>query len=828
MPDPYYFQWQNPVLRETIYPMRELKLRDFLLFDYEVELWKTYYPIWQENKDQIPESLRNLVQVTFNKEKSKLQQAVQDYDETLRLLCEDVVLNREHDYLKRIIPLVRSMHQLFRERFEGFSVPRQGNFLRDRIAEFQNLLKEVDRHISNKQRSIRDNGQEWANRNGYQALLDMLSNFTRPMVENELQLLTRFQAAYNRMAVYEQQRKAKEVEWQKKHKTAAELAARIDREVKTVEKKLANLEFEISFFRQIRQVQEVEPHFIESDIKAFYRNEFKRIDQDILDQIQRIHKQIAEHFKQPKNTADFLKGRVVFLESCLRMAPPDSKTAEYRQAIGRKELSKLKEYELAYASREKPAEVQARLQKLEVEHAALSQQLQGFQQKQGGPKGVIEEALRTLKVSRQDQIIALADPSRIRIKDIVEDKLDSYRSELQEKNAEQLLADIVRIFVKNPGKYPLWLQYMVIHFSGMRYKSAHGSWQDPKKLLVELRKQKFLQDADSLEIEQLDDRRALEKLARMKAQVPSWMWHEIVRLTDLKVNEVTHQQWEQLSREEIDLMYQPGSGKLRQALFDWKKVITVWREEHYRTKRLNVTSAVCNEVAEHIQHLRGIKPPGGLTAKPAWYLSEEAKSAKKPDSEQAYFLKPKDAAPFIPGASIFWLRWVRKYPNLAQVTRPLILRSGDPLVPLENTKPKITIDNNDYKRVVNVQDRDARGKIIGNRQEEQWLRWMHESTVVKVVDTAEGTVVYTFETSLPDEPRSLSTMGLSKRYLVHLIHSFPTNEDRGTFVGYVPEGDIPFEPLKEMLDWNQILRRKAFSLEEIRHYWKEVTELKPE
>ena len=28
---------------------------------------------------------------------------------------------------------------------------------------------------------------------------------------------------------------------------------------------------------------------------------------------------------------------------------------------------------------------------------------------------------------------------------------------------------------------------MVVHFSGMRYKSAHGSWADPKDLLVRLR-----------------------------------------------------------------------------------------------------------------------------------------------------------------------------------------------------------------------------------------------------------------------------------------------------------------------------------------------------
>jgi hypothetical protein len=38
-----------------------------------------------------------------------------------------------------------------------------------------------------------------------------------------------------------------------------------------------------------------------------------------------------------------------------------------------------------------------------------------------------------------------------------------------------------------------------------------------EKAACELRKQKFLQDADSLGLEQLDDRRALEKLAALEA-----------------------------------------------------------------------------------------------------------------------------------------------------------------------------------------------------------------------------------------------------------------------------------------------------------------------
>ena len=38
----YNFQWQNPVLLKDIYPMRIQKLRDFLLFYKEADLWAEY------------------------------------------------------------------------------------------------------------------------------------------------------------------------------------------------------------------------------------------------------------------------------------------------------------------------------------------------------------------------------------------------------------------------------------------------------------------------------------------------------------------------------------------------------------------------------------------------------------------------------------------------------------------------------------------------------------------------------------------------------------------------------------------------------------------
>ena len=42
MAEPMYFQWQNEFLCKTIYPMREPKLRDFLVYYMEIDLWKQY------------------------------------------------------------------------------------------------------------------------------------------------------------------------------------------------------------------------------------------------------------------------------------------------------------------------------------------------------------------------------------------------------------------------------------------------------------------------------------------------------------------------------------------------------------------------------------------------------------------------------------------------------------------------------------------------------------------------------------------------------------------------------------------------------------------
>ena len=94
-------------------------------------------------------------------------------------------------------------------------------------------------------------------------------------------------------------------------------------------------------------------------------------------------------------------------------------------------------------------------------------------------------------------------------------------------------------------------------------------------------------------------------------------------------------------------------------------------------------------------------------------------------------------------------------------------------------------------------------------QQKQWLRWIHEATVAEVAETADGMTVITYETALPDGDKGTSAVGIFKMPLSWHLDDGPEDTYNRSFVGYVPEGQVPMEHLKTMLDWNRILRKKV-------------------
>jgi hypothetical protein len=502
-------------------------------------------------------------------------------------------------------------------------------------------------------------------------------------------------------------------------------------------------------------------------------------------------------------------------------------------------------------------------------------------EKVGGPKlewYKLSKADPNYKTTEEEFLVNYDPKVPVTVKDIVRLKVEQYVKTLDGKDQYQLLADIRARFEKEPKRFPLWLQYMIVHFSGMRYKSAHGSWADPKDLLVRLRveevkkAQAALSDADvaakcaekvaqyegndankpalakatdktwkdkvalhmqgvkangpktkraglaglveeeaRYEFMTMTTEQASAKLEAMRSQLPAWAWKMIVMLTQLRTNHATADGWETFSPEEDKVRF--ADAALYPIFSKWASDnIGMWRPEHGRSQELIVTRAVCNETAEHAQHIRGHLPPGGLTDNAARYVKLAAE--KTPG---CYFIHPTGAENYTQGASIFWLRYVNSEPSVWQIPKPTQDSNGVGLVPGEflgkRAQPKGGKNAPapavpwDYKGGGMTRSRTVVGADKKKSTQTQWLRWIHEATAIEVVDTADGTYVYTFETSLPDDFRGTSCLGVFRNTLRWNLDDGAEDNYNRSFVGYAPEGQVPMENLKPLMDWNRILAK---------------------
>jgi hypothetical protein len=486
------------------------------------------------------------------------------------------------------------------------------------------------------------------------------------------------------------------------------------------------------------------------------------------------------------------------------------------------------------------------------------------------------------------QLPALGSSGQVGSRVVVQWEVARYRRELEKLEHDDLIRRVVDLLDSQKERFPIWVQYMVLHFSGMRYRSAHGSWADATDLLEMMRIESLRQESQSAsekqiaaaclqalnlldheksqtsdpeqiewinfqmmglmstnqraallkfntsreleKIHSLTEEASLEMLKAMHAEnpFPDWVWAEIVSRTELRLD-VKEEGWEELNDKQRQSKWLRENSRWRAIMNTWQnKDITGWRKQHWLTLSLIVTRAVCNEIAEHIQHLRGVKPAAGLTAKPGWYLSL---MRKKP--EESYLRRPMSAQDFLPGASILFLGWTDRRPNPWQIALRL---SGIELLPeamrpvksarksiakRKNSQGTATDEwtyresGNEFIRTMRPyvrtlvpvpestlkklkkqgkSDQDIRAmrkeKLVRGESITEWLRWTHEATVIDVIELSSGTYVLTFETG---------KIGVNLRPLTRLVNSWDV------MVGYTPPSSIPEAKLAGMLSRKKIL-----------------------
>ena len=487
-------------------------------------------------------------------------------------------------------------------------------------------------------------------------------------------------------------------------------------------------------------------YFMQKDVRGYYLK-FRPIDEAELTEINNFHALFIQSWpKDIRGERSFVEGQIQYWVNHRNVL---------RDAVKSKKR-RIENMDPAHPNR--PIEIQELAAKENVTLPMAEQELDQLHAFLATYDKIEQRKLAWYRLSKGDpnfkpaeaEFLVQYKPERpVTVRDIAVWKAEEYTATLEKKNQYELLEEAYQRFKKEPKRYPLWLQYMVVHFSGMRYASAHGSWADPKDLIIRLnaadleKSTKALDDATieklckekiaayeggtgsnipklahatekewkdkvalhmlsvkangpktrragitallaeeaNYDIRSLSTEEALKKLEAMKSKFPGWAWKEIVKLTPLRINYVTDPNWEKLTPEEETERNSQQSNDIRMVMDAWENYdVSAWREEHGRTHELIVSRAVCNEAAEHVQHIRGHLPPGGLTPKPKWYFTNETEN-KLPGDPRPFYTRPISEKDYVPGASILWLRFVDKEPNDWQIAKAVKTKSGVGLLP---------------------------------------------------------------------------------------------------------------------------------------------------
>jgi hypothetical protein len=643
-----------------------------------------------------------------------------------------------------------------------------------------------------------------------------------------------------------------------------------DKDVNTLKDELYEYKkvWELNAAAAQREYAWLRDYFLTREVRGYYSN-FHPIDEEVLTELNNLHALFVSWPKDIRNERKFVGDAIAYWERRIKGIRDWIKSRTRRhQGMNPAHPKYIPEgEELKFKENTSLPMAEQELDKL---HAFLATYDKIEERKFAWYK--LSKTDPNFKIPEAAFITTYPPEKQITLRDIAYWKVEDYTNSLAQKNQFELLDMINQRFRKEPKRYPAWLQYMIVHFSGMRYASAHGSWADPRDLLVRLRSQKIeaeisaLDDAtvekrckekvaayegtggvskpklalaqektwrdqigwhlpnlkagpkdrrrgltdltkleDAYEIMSTPSQEILATLLSMKETFPRWAWKEIVKLTPLRVTEVSDLDWETLTPQEIAERDAQESKDLRAVINAWKNNNAVaWRAEHGRTQELIVTRLVCNETAEHSQHIRGQLPPGGLAARPKWYLDAESKLLPG-----AYFVRPRSENDYTQGASILWLRFVSfssSNPNEWQIAKSIQTKQKDGLL-AEFMKNG---GSSGWTYSLGAVTTRSRTTITADKQkvvETQWLRWIHEATVAEVAETADGMMVLTFETALPGGNRATSAVGLFKNSLKWHLSDGTEDQYNRSFVGYIPDGQIPVEPLKTMLDWNRIFRK---------------------
>ncbi|HET9913327.1 MAG TPA: hypothetical protein VFQ13_15635 [Anaerolineales bacterium] len=535
-----YFQWQNETLLRTIYPLREMKLRDFLIYYKEIDLWAEY-------KDKKIEELQAEVKAYIATRENALVTAYKSYKTLYAYFTKEDVRTRYAAKYKLSdeteLAKVKELHRTLMSYLPKYAdVRKEKYFVTQQVSLWEQYRKSIAGQIAQRQRRLNAMIPEHPRRPIEMQELQKLQSVTLAIAEEELQNLYSFVSTYNKIEKRKLELyKAREAAQLGSKGTRAKLDA-VQARLSPLEAKQKEVSSALARLKTPPKLDSVQGYFATEDVSDQIRRQFPKADPAMVNTINNLHKQLAVALRTIKDDSVKLvtaknhvykvqeQGRafqkeISALETQLRNLPENAAQRGEKQArldmlqnTGWKaiemELEKLSDYQAAFEySRKSQAELAQMVQAREKEMLGVQQTRSQLGKEAADLEGQLKSMESVLNVSEDEYLVHYSADQPVTVKDIVRGKVEEYKSALAQKDHLGLLEEIVQRFIKQPERYPLWLQYMVIHFSGMRYATAHGSWADPKDLLIGLRTSALEKDFKKMD----DD--AVEALAQERLSI---------------------------------------------------------------------------------------------------------------------------------------------------------------------------------------------------------------------------------------------------------------------------------------------------------------------
>ena len=129
MAEKIYFQWQNDILRKTIYPVRDMKLRHFLLYYKEVDLWAEFRDKKIEDlpdeKREYEDAQKKIIADAFNHETSLRDYFIKHLPDTDLEAGDDEIVGLKNYWLDCTVPSGNILKTTRRKKMNAIGIEKR-------------------------------------------------------------------------------------------------------------------------------------------------------------------------------------------------------------------------------------------------------------------------------------------------------------------------------------------------------------------------------------------------------------------------------------------------------------------------------------------------------------------------------------------------------------------------------------------------------------------------------------------------------------------------------------------------------------------------------